>query len=557
MRPLRVFLSVVLLAFSVTSLAQSQVDSVRIDVELRDDGSAFVSERWVIDIDDMITEWYLAKENLGKMTIRDFSVTDESGSKYMNEGTGWVVKRSRQDKARRCGIVEKSDGYELCWGVGSSGRHAYTATYTMTGLVKGYSDADGFNHMFVTPTDGNPGSVIMNIRKQGTILTGDNTKVWGFRFKGEVEVLEGAVKYWSTVPFSSESALVAMVAFEKGMFEPDLKVDKSFEDVKKQAFKGSDYKKPNRSLEEFLDELFGLFIAFLAFLPGVAAVWKYFRDRKLRKALLGGNEKDVDWFRDVPVGGNLRKASNIIRLISGKSSSRPGAESQNLIAAYMMRLFYRGAFELVPQLSGDPAFKINDLIIKDNEPRGSDLNFEMDLYNFFKEAAGDDAILQKKELKRWANSHGKRLYEWQSEVKDNSTLKTLNAKDVREVYGLKKFLKDFTLIKDRGTVEVKLWNNYLIFASLYGIAEQVYKDFKKVCPEYFTLSKTMSQFQDVTPVVLWNTIGDTSRYFNKSAYNYASRQSVSSGGSRWGGGGGSISFGGGGGFSGGGHSGGR
>ena len=180
---------------------------------------------------------------------------------------------------------------------------------------------------------------------------------------------------------------------------------------------------------------------------------------------------------------------------------------------------------------------------------------ELDLYNFFKEAAGDDSILQKKELKKWANKHGKKIYNWQNKIKDSSiTLKTLTAKEVREVFGLKKFLKDFTLIQDRGAVEVGLWNNYLIFASLYGIAEQVYKDFKKVCPEYFTLSKTMEQFQDVTPTVMWSTFNDSTRYFNRAASSYAASKSSGSG---WSGGGGHTSFGGGGGFSGGGHSGGR
>ena len=97
---------------------------------------------------------------------------------------------------------------------------------------------------------------------------------------------------------------------------------------------------------------------------------------------------------------------------------------------------------------------------------------------------------------------------------------------------------------------MKLWRGYLIFASLYGIADQVLKDFKQVCPEYFTLSQSMQQFQNGTPVVLWDTIGDTSRYMNRAASSYAAKSSS-------GGGGGHTSFGGGGGFSGGGHSGGR
>ena len=547
MRRLQAILGLFLLFLAVPSLAQSQVDTVRIDVELQDDGSAFIRERWVIDVSGDITEWYLGKENLGQMDILDFMVTDETGREYVYEGKNWDIHRTRQEKAGKCGIVQKRDGYELCWGVGSSGPHTYIASYTLTGLVKGYSDRDGFNYMFVTPTD-NARDVLLTLRKNGTILTDANTQVWGFRFHGETEVLGGAVNYWSTRPFNSNSALVAMVSFEKGIFTPSLTYDKSFEEVKEEAFKGSDYKKSEGWL---LENLLQLLMVFIFIMVPFLGIGRMISIKKRKKELLGGKMKDVSWFRDVPVGGDLSEASNILRAFSGKTIT----ENQNLIAAYMMRLFYRGAFSLVPQSGSNVAFKIGQLELPADSVSDKDLSLESELFEFFKEAAGNDEILQKKELRRWADRNAKRIYNWQNKIPDGKTLKTMQPSDVQEVFGLKKFLKDFTLIKDRGTVEVKLWNNYLIFASLYGIADQVYKDFKTVCPEYFTLSQQMAQMQEVTPVVIWNTFGDTSRYFNQSAINYSARHST--GTTRWSGGGGFTSFGGGGGFSGGGFSGGR
>ena len=557
MRRLRFILGVVLLSLSVQTLAQSQVESVRIDVELQGDGSAFVKEVWEIDVAGGITEWYLGKENLGKMDIRDLGVKDESGTVFTNEGTNWDIERSRAEKAFRCGLVRKSGGYEVCWGVGSNGPHTFTVTYTLTGLVKGYSDKDGFNYQFITETDNGIGDVSLTIRKNGTILTPENTLIWGFGFHGEADVVDGAAKYWVTEPFSSNSRLIALLGFEKGIFTPEITEDKTFDEVRKKALKGSEYKRDNDFLSKVFDFLlFGLLgLISLGIIGGL--VWAEISNHKRRKELLGGKESDVDWFREVPVDGDLRKSLNVMRVISPKSLVSRNSQngSDKLIAAYMMRLFYRGAFQLVPQLDGDPAFKINELTLTDNDVSGTDLNMELDLYNFFKEAAGDDSILQKKELKKWANRHGSKIYNWQNKIKDSSTsLRTLKAKDVREVFGLKKFLKDFTLIQDRGAVEVGLWNNYLVFASLYGIAEQVYKDFKKVCPEYFTLSKTMEQFQNVAPTAMWNTFNDSTRYFNRAASSYAASRS---GGSGWSGGGGHTSFGGGGGFSGGGHSGGR
>lgn len=554
MRRLGFILGVVLLCLSVPSLAQSEVESVRIDVELQDDGSAFVREVWEIDVAGSITEWYLGKENLGKMDIRDLSVSDESGTTYTSEGTNWDIDRTREKKAFRCGLVRKPGGYEICWGVGSNGPHSYIVSYTLTGLVKGYSDKDGFNHMFITTTDSGIDDVSLTIRKNGTIFTTENTLLWGFGFNGEAEVIDGAAKYWSTERFSDRSRLIALIGFEKGIFHPEITEDKTFEQVKNKALKGSSYKNGKDFLSNLVDFLLSALLGLISLGIVGGLIWVEISNRKRRKELLGGKESDVEWFRGVPVGGDLRKSLNIMKLISPKTVSRNSLNgSDKLIAAYMMRLFYRGAFQLVPQLEGDPAFKINELTLTNDDVSGPDLNMELDIYNFFKEAAGEDTILQKKELKRWANKHGKMIYNWQNKIKDSSmSLKTLKAREVREVFGLKKFLKDFTLIQDRGAVEVGLWNNYLVFASLYGIAEQVYKDFKKVCPEYFTLSKTMEQFNNTNPTILWSTVNESTRYFNRAATSYAASRS-----SALGGGGGHTSFGGGGGFSGGGHSGGR
>ena len=117
MRRLQALLSVFLLFSAAESFAQSDVDSLRIDVKLLDNGSAEVTEVWHIDVSDNITEWYLVKDNLfsNDMDISGLKVADETGARFVNEGE-WDVDRSRQAKARRCGLVTKSDGYEVCWG---------------------------------------------------------------------------------------------------------------------------------------------------------------------------------------------------------------------------------------------------------------------------------------------------------------------------------------------------------------------------------------------------------------------------------------------------------
>lgn len=63
----------------------------------------------------------------------------------------------------------------------------------------------------------------------------------------------------------------------------------------------------------------------------------------------------------------------------------------------------------------------------------------------------------------------------------------LSARSLKEEYvdeynkliGLKKYLKEYSKLKDRYPIELVLWNKYLTFASLFGIADKVSKEFKE------------------------------------------------------------------------------
>ena len=116
--------------------------------------------------------------------------------------------------------------------------------------------------------------------------------------------------------------------------------------------------------------------------------------------------------------------------------------------------------------------------------------------------------------------------------------------EVRQVFGLKKYLKEFSLIDERHVQEVSLWKDYMIYATLFGIADQVKADMKKVNPEFMNMdieTRNMTN-ETLVPVFASSLCHDVA-----SVERSVSRDS---------GGGGHGSFGGGGGFSGGGSGGG-
>ena len=132
-----------------------------------------------------------------------------------------------------------------------------------------------------------------------------------------------------------------------------------------------------------------------------------------------------------------------------------------------------------------------------------------------------------------------------------------------QVVGFLRYLQDFSLVGERNMEEVALWKEYLVYASFYGIADQVRRDMKKVAPDVARLNEIVRPEQlldDITPLTqaLASSLLFAQSYMTYSEKEEIRRQrereraieySRSSGGS------GSSSFSGGGGHSGGGGSG--
>ena len=54
--------------------------------------------------------------------------------------------------------------------------------------------------------------------------------------------------------------------------------------------------------------------------------------------------------------------------------------------------------------------------------------------------------------------------------------------DSVELYGFKKYLEEFSLMDNKEIKDLKLWNEYLIFAALFGISDKVFKQLKELSP---------------------------------------------------------------------------
>ncbi len=101
--------------------------------------------------------------------------------------------------------------------------------------------------------------------------------------------------------------------------------------------------------------------------------------------------------------------------------------------------------------------------------------------------------------------------------------------DQKEVLGLWKYLKDYSLIKDRYPIELSIWNEYLVFASLFGIADKVAKEFKE---ELITAGYTDEQIYLSYPVLCMSSYSSSFATSINSSTGYSGSGSGGGGGRR-------------------------
>ena len=534
--------TILLLAMAMEGLARPQLHNLDIRVVLTKNGDARITETRQMTIDDEGTECYIGLENMGPSRIDSLSVSDETGEQYAF--VDWDVDESRSWKTNRCGIVRTDGGYELCWGLGATGLRTYTTSYTMTGLVRGYPDADGMRHVFLDQAvNPKPEHAKLTIVAEDTtkVFAKDSCGIWGFRFEGDLWFEHGAIVIETSQPMNNQAALYVMVQFPKGMFEPTTLEEDTFEDKKAQALEGSDYTYEDEEDGSWIFFAFCFVVSIL--LTVICWVWHMVSVWRARRKA----NKDLLWYRDIPMGGDLTKANDLLN-----AYRYFGSDYNNLMSACILKLINLGAItiEMRPTMKGKMAQ--NFVIHEWEEQKGQPILMRR-IYSIFKQAAGDDTVLEPKELKQFMRSSKNQSItdSFVNTLHSETKLSTYKNRqdDVRQLFGLRKFLKEFTMLNERGVGEVALWKDYMIYATLFGIADQVIKDMKRVNPEYFNMDQVAGQMaDDMTLPIIYSTLHRSTSHAIAAKAARENRANGGGGHSSWGGGGGGFSgFGGGGG----------
>ena len=566
----RIFPAAVLLAASLTCLPafsySPEIRDIDITLTLLPDGSASIHERWDVCAADG-TEWYLVRSNLGDIGIGGLSVSDESGLDYICED-GWDTERSLAEKAGRCGILRNRNGAELCWGIGSLGDHVFDVRYTMSRCVKSLNDYDMLHLQTVSPgLSSPPRHVRVTVRAREHQLDTANTRAWGFGYEGRVDFRGGEVVFESSEPFVRNSSVIVLLRFDKGMFSSPSVQDRNFSEALAVAMEGADFSSSDASeAGSGFGRILALFVLGIAAMTGIG-VW---HRSSVRRNILGMKPSEVGWCRDIPFGGDLESSAYTLEKL-GEHAGR-----DTLAAALILRMIYKGQLSVskddrgrvelsFARISSSPgsgglSAGAEGMTAGSSFQHGDDPSSE-ELRGMMLEASGSDRVLQHKEFSRWAGRHTHEVAGWSRRalVHGRDTLRNggfiygssytpSGSAEARKLLGLKKFLQDFTLMDEKEAIEAVLWQEYLVYGALFGIADKVADQLREINPEAF--AEVMDYDYPTMHQLLLQT-----RILSTAITNSNAAVAAESAGSARGLGGGS-SFGGGGGFSGGGFGGG-
>lgn len=574
-------ISLIFLSSFACKIYANEIKSIDVEAVLNEDGSANITEIWSTVNDDG-TEWFIPRQNLNHMKLKNFAVKDGNGNdfKFVQH---WNVDDSFDEKKYKCGINHTSEGIELCFGKSNMGENKYILTYVYENFVQNFPDMDGFNIRFINDQmDPAPQKVSVKI-STNTKLNQNNAKIWAFGYGGNIEFKDGYVYAYNTEDFYGNDNVTILMGINKGVLNPTYKGKGTFNDLKSRALQGSNYQEDSGSSGSaseyggfdknslYKPNIFRRIINFikragLSLIPAVVVVLQIliaiFADLNKKPANFRKIKRNYpQYYRD----DILNRFLPAIYYISSIQMNQNGRS--DLIASYFLKWIKEGTVKPLDEEfrkteGGFLGFgKHSKLNLYINDLKKCDSDGERKLYDMFKEAAGEDNTLVYNELYSYFKHKYKKfskimeyiekegenyLFENGYLVKKKKFL--LNKKyftesginEVQNLYAMRRFLKQFTLINEKTPIEVKLWDDYLIIATMIGIGEQVMKSFGELYPEYRYAG-------DYSPNMVYYVSHNTGR----KSYSTYEAQVRSSGR-----GGSSSHFGGGGGFSGGGSGGG-
>lgn len=545
----KIFLFFIMMFIMPISALADTIYSVNMDINILEDGTANVKEIWDVKADSG-SEWYKTMYELNNSELTNYKVTMDGKELSYKD---WNVNETLSEKSGYYGINYASNGIELCFGKNDYKRHTFVISYTLSNYVFNTSDSQVLAWVIYPKADVNYFSAEIS-----SYYSFPHTlEVWGYGYKGYAYVENGVIKV------STESGLYndyvsVLVKFPLSTFNTT-NIDsryQTFDDVYKVAEDGTfEYDYGTDSSDSIFDIIFIILNFAISFiLPFGIVIFGIYQAKKVGYGYINNktiSKKNTPMFREIPCNKDIYYANALIKL------NNFGYKESNILGAIILKWVKEKKITFKNKTEGIFNKETSLIDLTGNPIFDNDL--EKQLFDIMY-TASKDGILETKELEKWCKKNYSKFFNLfkkienrkideleeqghiykrknKQECKKKNVMDDIIYEDSKKLYGLKLYLEEFSKMDTKEVLEVHIWDEYLMFAYLFGIADKVAKQLKNMYPEIIE----QMDF-DYDTIIFINYMSTRSVSVASSARSAA--QSYSSGG-------GGFSSGGGGGFSGG------
>lgn len=499
---------------------ENSINSINMDVYIDANGNAIVTEKLRVSLYQG-TEICQKFDETKDITISDFTVSDSKNKLYESLPV-WDKYTSFFTKSEKSGINKSSDGVELCWGISNYDNDLYTLRYTINNLVTQYIDTQGINFKIID-LEYQVKSVQVTVHSD-TAFSLNNSRATVQGVKGIVKFEDDKIMLMSDQYLNKDKSLSILIKFKGNLFNTSNKSKKIFNHI---PFIGEDLIQYGILLLECLVSLFILYVILaIPFLlcKKIVNKFKYYIhkplynfEKKLEKLDFGDyeeilrNNDKINYWRDVPCNKDLHRAyllaynCNILSINNLK---------KGIVGAILLKWIKEGRITVSKTKKSTFNTKDNDYAINFNNMLNADNKIDNDLLKILKSAAGYNGILEKREFNKWCKKNHVKMQRWFNNLYSTELNKLKNqgliytkakqidglfgfkrtifvqqispklGEEALQLKGLRKFLLDFSTMPQREYFEVHIWQEYLIFAQLLGIADKVAEQFSKLYPNF-------------------------------------------------------------------------
>lgn len=550
--------------FIIPSIVMANsIDNINMDIYINNDGTAHITEVWKTYLDSG-TEGYKPYYNLGNSIISNFKVKLNNREYTFNDN--YNVNASFDSKKYTNGFNYINNGIELCFGISKYGKNTYYLEYDISNFVVNTSDGYQMVYWTLFPYEYNPSPDNVYIKIHSDFKYSDTLDVWGYgKYGAPCYVYDGVIEMSSEGTVSSSEYMTILVKFPKDTFNTSTTLNKTFDEYLNMANDGAEvYKKNdnNNSFDEFLSIFSIIFPIIFSFgLPIIIIIITCLIVKKNGYGYINNkviNKKNTSFYRDIPCNKDIYYANTLTNLNKNIFNSY---KETNIFGAIILKWVKEEKIKFITTTSGIFNKETSSIDLTLNPSFDNPL--EKELFDIMY-TASKDGILETKELEKWCKNNYTKFFDLFKRINvveieklknSNHIYKRVNKdeckcknvmddtiyEDSSKLYGLKLYLDEFSSINTKEVMEVHLWDEYLMFAYIFGIADKVAKQLKNLYPEVLVNNNI-----DFDTLLYINYISTRSVSAASTAKSRAESYSSGGGGFSSGGGGGG-SFGGGGG----------